>query len=207
MAVTITGEQIYLNGSTLTTPQVNGSVKFCYAGYNSSTKQRHVTLYTCTTDKPLSQITFTIRNAGTDGTGANKYLGIFVTPSKISTYLTSSTGGDTKLRFNYTCTDDGSPISGTSGTATGIVTKSIPAGPFYIYVVPYSGTSTTTTSTFFSNSSSTSKPSVSGVEVSGCVYIDNGSSWDEYQCYVDNGSGWDLCLPQIDNGSSWDLCG
>ena len=207
MAVTITGEQIYLNGSTLTTPQVNGSVKFCYAGYNSSTKQRHVTLYTCKTDQPLSQITFTIRNAGTDGTGANKYLGIFVTPSKISEYLTSSTGGDTKLRFDYTCTDDGSTVNGTSNAATGIVTKSIPAGTFYIYVVPYSGTSTTTTSTFFSNSSSTSKPSVSGVEVSGCVYIDNGSKFEAYQCYIDNGSGWDLCLPHIDNGSGWDLCG
>lgn len=207
MAVTITGEQIYLNGSTLTTPQVNGSVKFCYAGYNSSTKQRHVTLYTCKTDKPLSQITFTIRNAGTDSTGANKYLGIFVTPSKISEYLTSSAGGDTKLRFDYTCTNDGTPVNGTSGAATGIVTKSIPAGTFYIYVVPYSGTSTTTTSTFYSNSSSTSKPTISGAEVTGCVYIDNGSKFEAYQCYVDNGSGWDLCLPYVDNGSGWDLCG
>lgn len=207
MAVTITGEQIYLNGNTLTTPQVNGSVKFCYAGYNSSTKQRHVTLYTCKTDKPLSQITLSLHMAGTDGTGSNKYLGIFVTTSKNSTYLNSSTGGDTKLRFDYICKDDGATTSGTSGVATGIVSKVIPAGTFYIYVVPYSGTSTTTTSTFYSNSSSSMKPALTGVEVQGCVYIDNGSGWDAYQCYIDNGTDWDLALPYIDNGTDWDLCG
>lgn len=207
MSVTITSEQIYRNGSTLTTPQVNGSVKFCYAGYDATNKYRYVTLYTCHTDKPLSQITLSIRLAGIDGTGASKFLGVYVTTAKNSTYLSSSTGGDTKLRFDYSCKDDGTPTSGTSGVATGIVSKVIPAGTFYIYVVPYTGTSATTTSTFYSNSASSMKPTLTGVEVQGCVHIDNGSGWAAYQCYVDNGSGWDLCLPYVDNGSSWDLCG
>lgn len=39
----------------------------------------------------------------------------------------------------------------------------------------------------------------------GVFYIDNGQSFDIYQCYVDNGNGWDLCIPYIDNGQSWDL--
>lgn len=42
---------------------------------------------------------------------------------------------------------------------------------------------------------------------SGIIYIDNGSSFDAYQCYIDNGSSWDLCIPYIDNGSNWDICG
>ena len=39
----------------------------------------------------------------------------------------------------------------------------------------------------------------------GVVYIDNGSSWDAYQCYIDNGSSWDLYIPYIDDGSSWSV--
>lgn len=38
----------------------------------------------------------------------------------------------------------------------------------------------------------------------GVVWIDNGSSFEAYQCYIDNGTSWDLCVPYIDNGSSWD---
>lgn len=206
MAITITSEQIYRNGSVLTTPQVDGSIKFCYAGYGTTSKERHVTLYTCHTDEHLSQITFGIYQAGIVGTSSSTFLGIYVTPEQNSDYLTSSTGGDTKLRFNYTCTDDGTPTSGTSNWAVGTVTKTISAGTFYVYVVPYSGTSSNTTSTFYSNSAAANvKPTLTGVEVQGCVYIDNGSSWDAYQVYIDNGSSWDLYMPYIDNGSSWDL--
>lgn len=44
-------------------------------------------------------------------------------------------------------------------------------------------------------------------EVAGCIYIDNGTSFDAYQVYIDNGTSWDLCIPYIDNGSSWDIIG
>lgn len=39
----------------------------------------------------------------------------------------------------------------------------------------------------------------------GFVWIDNGSSFERYQCYIDNGFSWDLYIPYIDNGSSWDM--
>lgn len=44
-------------------------------------------------------------------------------------------------------------------------------------------------------------------ELKGCIYIDNGSSFDAYECYINNGSSWDLYVPYIDNGSGWDICG
>lgn len=206
MAITITGEQIYKGGTARTTPQVQSGIKFCEAGYASnSSSNRYVTLYTCETDKPLSQITFSIKTAGTAATNASKFLGVYVTTTKNDTYLTSSTGGDTKLEFGSTCVDDGTLATGTSGVATGTVTKSIPKGTFYIYVVPYSASSNTTYSTFYSKDSTTSPVTVTGVEVQGYVYIDNGTGWDAYQCYIDNGTSWDLYIPYIDNGTSWDM--
>ena len=42
-------------------------------------------------------------------------------------------------------------------------------------------------------------------EISGVVYIDNGTTLEPYHVYIDNGSGWDLYIPYIDNGSSWDV--
>ena len=38
----------------------------------------------------------------------------------------------------------------------------------------------------------------------GIVYIDNGSSLEQYQVYIDNGSSWDLYIPYIDTGSAWE---
>lgn len=40
----------------------------------------------------------------------------------------------------------------------------------------------------------------------GIVYIDNGTSFESYQCYIDNGTSWDQYIPYIDNGTSWDIC-
>lgn len=41
-------------------------------------------------------------------------------------------------------------------------------------------------------------------EISGVVYIDNGTTLEPYLVYIDNGTSWDLYLAYIDNGSSWD---
>lgn len=41
-------------------------------------------------------------------------------------------------------------------------------------------------------------------ELSGVVYIDNGTTLEQYLVYIDNGSSWDLYLAYVDNGSSWD---
>lgn len=42
-------------------------------------------------------------------------------------------------------------------------------------------------------------------EISGVVYIDNGTTFEPYLAYIDNGEDWDLYLMYIDNGTSWDI--
>jgi uncharacterized repeat protein (TIGR02543 family) len=85
---------------------------------------------------------------------------MFVTTSKVDSYLTSGTGGDTKLRFSYDCTDGGSYTNNqTITTARGTVTKTLPTGTFYIYICPHDHYSYHTRSTFYSKASTTSPPS------------------------------------------------
>lgn len=42
-------------------------------------------------------------------------------------------------------------------------------------------------------------------EISGVVYIDNGTKIEPYHVYIDNGNNWDLYLIYIDNGTDWDI--
>ena len=42
-------------------------------------------------------------------------------------------------------------------------------------------------------------------EISGVVYVDNGTSLEPYLVYIDNGTSWDLYIAYIDNGTSWDI--
>lgn len=42
-------------------------------------------------------------------------------------------------------------------------------------------------------------------EISGVIYIDNGTVLEPYLVYIDNGTSWDLYLAYVDNGSSWDI--
>lgn len=42
-------------------------------------------------------------------------------------------------------------------------------------------------------------------EISGVVYIDNGTTLEPYLAYIDNGSEWELYLMYVDNGTSWDI--
>lgn len=42
-------------------------------------------------------------------------------------------------------------------------------------------------------------------EISGVVYIDNGTALEPYLTYIDNGTGWDLYLAYIDNGTEWKI--
>lgn len=42
-------------------------------------------------------------------------------------------------------------------------------------------------------------------EVSGVIYIDNGTTLEPYFVYIDNGTSWDLYLTYIDNETSWDI--
>lgn len=42
-------------------------------------------------------------------------------------------------------------------------------------------------------------------EISGVVYVDNGTALEPYLVYIDNGTSWDLYIAYIDNGTSWDI--
>ena len=42
-------------------------------------------------------------------------------------------------------------------------------------------------------------------EISGVIYIDNGSKLEPYLVYIDNGSTWDLYLPYVDDGGDWNI--
>lgn len=42
-------------------------------------------------------------------------------------------------------------------------------------------------------------------EISGVVYIDNGTTLEPYLTYIDNGTGWDLYLAYVDDGTNWTI--
>lgn len=42
-------------------------------------------------------------------------------------------------------------------------------------------------------------------EISGVVYIDDGTTFEPYLAYIDNGTEWELYLMYVDNGASWDI--
>lgn len=42
-------------------------------------------------------------------------------------------------------------------------------------------------------------------EISGVVYIDNGTTFEPYLAYIDNGTDWELYLAYIDNGTDWNI--
>ena len=42
-------------------------------------------------------------------------------------------------------------------------------------------------------------------ELSGVVYIDNGTTFEPYLAYIDNGTSWDLYLVYVDDGENWHI--
>lgn len=42
-------------------------------------------------------------------------------------------------------------------------------------------------------------------EISGVVYIDNGSTFEPYLTYIDNGTSWDLYIAYVDDGTNWNI--
>jgi uncharacterized repeat protein (TIGR02543 family) len=42
-------------------------------------------------------------------------------------------------------------------------------------------------------------------EISGVVYIHNGTTFEPYLAYIDNGSSWDLYLAYVDDGTNWNI--
>ena len=42
-------------------------------------------------------------------------------------------------------------------------------------------------------------------EISGVVYIDNGTAFEPYLAYIDNGTDWELYLMYVDDGTDWNI--
>ena len=42
-------------------------------------------------------------------------------------------------------------------------------------------------------------------EISGVVYIDNGTTFEPYLAYIDNGTDWELYLMYVDDGIDWNI--
>lgn len=42
-------------------------------------------------------------------------------------------------------------------------------------------------------------------EISGVVYIDNGTTFEPYLAYIDNGTDWELYLMYVDDGLNWNI--
>lgn len=42
-------------------------------------------------------------------------------------------------------------------------------------------------------------------EISGVVYIDNGTAFEPYLAYIDNGTEWELYLMYVDDGTDWNI--
>lgn len=210
MAITIESEQYYKDGVAQTTPYVSGDNKWTYVGMHlaSNVWSRYVLMLTCNTDTPLSNLTLSVTHCGTDNTDGQKYFGMYVTTTQDDAYLTETTGGETKLRFSMACTDGGEwTDSGATRVAKGTVTKNIPTGTFYIYIVPYQTTKYHSYSSIGSIQLTDGRqPTITGEEIPCCVYIDSGSAFETYQCYIDNGSSWVLHAAYIDNGASWETC-
>ena len=42
-------------------------------------------------------------------------------------------------------------------------------------------------------------------EISGVIYIDNGTTFEPYLAYIDNGTDWELYLMYVDDGTDWNI--
>ena len=207
MTITITGEQMYKDGVAQTTPEVVGKYIRLYAGRDRGSNDYHtwVTVFTCQTTRPLSSVTLELFRASFEYTDSTKHLGMIVTTTKNDAYLNDYYGGDTMLRFSCDCTDGGSWVANNTYWARGTVTKNIPIGTFYIYVVPYQDKHNY--SNFYSKEYESYPAGLTGTEIeTGFVYVANGSSFDAYEVWIANGTKFELYEPYIGNGSSWDLC-
>ena len=207
MAITIESEQMYKDGVAQTSPEVSGKYSFLKAGMDRSTSTyyRWVTVLTCKTTRPLTSLTLEIFNFSFDNTDSTKYFGMIVTTEKNDSYLTDYFGGETKLRFSCNCTDGGAWVANNTSWARGTVTKNIPSGTFYIYIVPYQNKHNY--SQFYSKDYASYPAGLTGVEVEvGYMKIANGSSFVDYEVWIADGSKFVQYEPYVADGSKFVLC-
>lgn len=181
--ITTTAKVVYSGGSTSGAQQI--------VGINSGKNQ--VVRFTFTTDSNgASSVSWSLPN-NSKGAGTTPalrwYIGIDPN-SHINAGPTASYNGD------VTVNNDGHGNLTFTGYANMVL---VPNTTYYLWIFP----NTTTYGFYYLTENQQATVTTGGS--AGVVYIDNGSSWDAYQCYIDNGSSWDLYIPYIDNGSSWDI--
>lgn len=183
-SITTTAKVTYNGGSTTNAQQI--------VGINSSKNQ--VVRFTFTTDSNgASSVSWTL---------PHNYLGAGTAPALRWYIGTSSTSyanagsSTTTYHGSVSVTDIGAGDYTFSGSATLTLSANT---TYYLWLFP------NTTTYGYYNLTQSQQAVITTNGSGGVVHIDNGSSWDAYQCYIDNGSSWDLYIPYIDNGSSWDV--
>ena len=131
-------------------------------------------------------------------------------------------GEDSQIRYKVTTTEDTAPNYTVDTTGDGDFTVKNPAArteltiagnfikgtTYYVYF--WTAKSTSDTTNLFRIEWDTNEDGkgfyANYAELSGLVYIDNGTAVEAFEAYIDNGTSWDRVIPYIDNGASWDLC-
>lgn len=128
------------NNTTAYTPLISKGQPFCYVGRSSDTYYTYVVKFQ--TDNTILDPVITLQCAGTDNTGANKFLSVKFVPCTASAtpsteYLGKAMDGDTRIRFGMKWQNSKwtSISNGGQGYTSGLV---IPKGYFFIYVTYHS---------------------------------------------------------------------
>lgn len=185
MATITTTSKVTINGGSTSGAQQ-------IVGINSGKNQ--VVRFTFTTDSNgASSVSWSLPN-NSKGAGTAPALRWYIGTDPNS-HLNAG-ASTTVYNGNVSVSNDGYGNLTFSGSANMVL---VPNTIYYLWIFP----GTTTYGFYYLTENQQATLTTSGG--AGVVYIDNGSSWDLYQCYIDNGSGWDLYIPYIDNGSSWDI--
>lgn len=134
------------------------------------------------------------RNSHDSSTGNGCPLRWYITTSATSHIDAGAT--TTKYHGDVTVSNSGG-YDKFSGSADIVM---LPNTTYYLWIFPKNAT-------FGCYYAGNKTANLTTTGAAGLVRIDNGSSYEAYQCYIDNGASWEAYMPYIDNGSSWDLSG
>lgn len=182
--ITTTAKVTYNGGSTSGAQQI--------VGINSSKNQ--VVRFTFKTDSNGASSVYWALPNNSKGSGTAPALRWVI--STDASYYANAGASTTSYNGDVTVNNDGYGNLTFTGYANMVL---VPNTTYYLWIFP------NTTKYGFYYLTTNQQATVTTGGSAGVVYIDNGSSWDAYQCYIDNGSSWDLYIPYIDNGSSWSV--
>lgn len=189
MAVVNNEALSFTNMSSATIYQYRGTSKLAtqdwWLGYYNSNANHNLCIK-FTPSTTLSKVVFTLTSYSYKQDGSK--------PCYYQLTTTSSNPGLTALNKN------GTSFTFTNKIATITLEQAFQEGTdYYLWIGPTSGDG---------NFGALFKTSAIECEtqLSGLVYIDNGTEFVACQIFIDNGSSWDQYIPYIDNGTDWDMC-